>query len=284
MKTREELRQEFIKRLGEPQNRKDEYILNQLVNVAGKKIVYVVGVHLGESNSRKATAEAVQELERQGIKDVGIVRLPGYFSPYSEMIAEHYGVPQKDRESLHMSPRPTSKSVEELIRKGILPSYSLSKTSETAILDAIYETITPFVFDIHNYTKQERHKGMTKPFFCYGDLPWGIELFTPIITIRKISKEQPIRQLLQTKSARGYRFWADTSSEKGKKMLEKNKLFILNFSKRLLVWQRRGVHPPGEEAGEGKESFREKMLREQARYTKLIDLASKGIGFRRGRK
>ncbi len=74
------------KKLGKPKNELDKHLFNQLVKLAGKKVVIQYGVHLGENPGRLAGILAKKKLEKN--KNVGFLEFNGPVEIYHDSIIQ----------------------------------------------------------------------------------------------------------------------------------------------------------------------------------------------------
>lgn len=82
--SRAELKEEFSRRLGKPKNAVDKHIYDQLLGLAGKKVVIQYGMHLGENPGRFAAMLARKELGKR--KGVGFLEFTGAFDVHRDAL------------------------------------------------------------------------------------------------------------------------------------------------------------------------------------------------------
>jgi hypothetical protein len=94
MPRREETRREVVDLLGPPRNKVDERILEQLAGLAGKRVVFMYGLHLTEHPAQLAAMKAEEEIGEH--PDIGFVRMPGVHDYFRALlVVSRLRIPRK---------------------------------------------------------------------------------------------------------------------------------------------------------------------------------------------
>jgi hypothetical protein len=180
LRSQEELREEFSRRLGKPKNDVDKHIYGQLFGLTGKSVIIQYGLHLGENPGRLAAMLARKELGSH--PDVGFLEFQGVFDFHRDALigrraAKLSGYRLKPADCINAQQMlRMGKSVlkirgmkkhlrdatRELVRENKIPSYCFDRDSIEAVVFCVFRP--EHYIDVHASALKIDKKPIEEPF------------------------------------------------------------------------------------------------------------------------
>ncbi len=261
--TQKRARELLHKKLGKPKNELDKHIFDQLVKLAGKKVVIQYGVHLGENPGRLAALLARKKLE--GDKRVGFLEFNAPMELYRES-AIWQALPKLVKEA--PSDRRIYAVEQELVEKDRIHS---RRYNRDMIQQAITEILKPkHYIDVHATDSKGLGAPLCDNHFVLGLIyedhfkvlesmykrtrnlvdSWHKESIKSTPSFADIAVEVVANSITPKKPRRVRKFYEETYKmystvnpldERGKRNARATAKFLERYVKRLLELKQRGV-------------------------------------------